>query len=231
MERGTSFFKREQSISGIRWSPQIDRLLRKWRLQIHIRRDRCAVTARRYRAIFYAICLVSTILTGVISASNITIFGISNQESCITVTWWNLFMGIIGIIATVATALLSTFDLSRLSESYRLAASKYSGLARDIDSILSIPVEMRKDPLEVLQHVRSRYDDAVETSPDIVQDIEDELGQNIKAVPPPAPSVIETPDRVVDINDLSNLNKILTVREEDSDDFDLDEEMYTDVRI
>ncbi len=140
-------------------------------------------------------------------------------------------MGIIGIIATVATALLSTFDLSRLSESYRLAASKYSGLARDIDSILSIPVEMRKDPLEVLQHVRSRYDDAVETSPDIVQDIEDELGQNIKAVPPPAPSVIETPDRVVDINDLSNLNKILTVREEDSDDFDLDEEMYTDVRI
>lgn len=210
-----SFFKREDS-QGITWSPDIDRLLRKWRRQIHLRRDRCAVVASRYRIAYYGIYLLATLIMGITSAANITIFGLTDQDTCITAPWWNLFIGIMGVVAALCTAIIGTFNFSSLSERYREASSKYSGIARAIDTTLATPIVFRGNPIDILDSIRSTYDKVVETSPDIIQDDEDELHHTIQAIPPPAPML----GSVEDSNDIGSLENVL------KDKFDLDDEIY-----
>lgn len=182
------------------WSVSIERLLRKWKEQVLLRKVRYAILARRYEMLNYIIGIPSALCA---TASSTGIFytfqTMESGEECNDPAWVLLVTGILGIVGVVLVTLSTFMNFQKSAEMYKTAGSAYERLYRHIDSVLMIPVSLRGEPIGIIKDIREAFDDISAQSPLLSGD-EITCGLYTPLVAkPPAPSVQFSGDS--DIND------------------------------
>lgn len=156
----------------VRWTSDLDRLLRRWKEQVRARQMRHRQLSNRYSILHYAIGLPFTIIQAIVATGNFfQAFNLNDSSMCSnSAQWLLLVMGIFGAISTILSAVFMFMNFQSRSEDHSTASSNYEKLYRYIDSVLSMPIHLRGDPIEVIKDIRSVYDDVATNSPVLSND-------------------------------------------------------------
>lgn len=155
------------------WTPEIEKLLRKWRRQVNERYIEHRELERKYSKRFYLLGIPTSVLGTVVATGVIVTFQNCNActpteaADCARDQWIRLVMGIIQIISVVFAAISLFMDYGGASGDNKNSAVAYAGLVRRIDTILGSPVSSRDDPIHTLNDIRSQFDDISKNSPTI----------------------------------------------------------------
>lgn len=207
------------------WTPELDKLLRKWKKQIGKKEQGHTELSRKYGQRHYIFGLPSTLLSGIVSAGSFSTFeNCDSNKDCATTEYVRLTFGILALVATTLTILQTFMNFQERSSDHKKAADNYAELYRDIDSLLILPVAVRGDPVSTLQGLRSRYDDIARRAPTLPKKYDDiDLTYEVATPIPRAPKA----NHIV-LNPPSHLHKsgiqpIEAMLEEDLDKSDTTE--------
>lgn len=163
------------------WTPELDKLLRRWKRQIDARRKGHMKLSQQYDKRHYLLGVPATALTTVTTTGTLTTFQDCSSNStgsfwCTSAEWIRLAIGIIGIIAVVLTGILTFMNFQKTSQDHKKAADQYESLSGTIDSILSIPRVLRGNPVDRLKLIRDQYDGILKEAPTLAEKYKTELG-------------------------------------------------------
>lgn len=188
------------------WTPELDKLLRKWKKNVAKRQKGHADLSRTYSKRHYIFGTPAVILSAIISAGIFSTFrNCSNcedpsQDKCWIDQWIRIIVGCISLVAVSLTAFVTFMNYQQASEEHKTASEKYGALYRDLDSMLLIPGPVRGDPVGTLQTIRRQYEDITVASPNLPSkyniDLSYEVSDTIKKNPP------KPEDIQIDINDI-----------------------------
>lgn len=160
------------------WTPEIEKLLRRWRKQVNVRSAEHKEAEKKYSRRYYLLGGPATVLSTVVASGILTTFKNCNicvaecnpaaTSACASDEYVRITMGILGVISLALTALALFFNYGEASNENKSAANDYEKLVRKIDSILETPVSARGDPIAALQEIRSIFDDISKNSPSSV---------------------------------------------------------------
>ena len=170
------------------WTNDLDDLFRRWQKQLFTRQIGHTKAERRYNKIYYILGIPTTILTSVVStgilatfrncdtcSSNASNSTTTDSSLCANDEWIRLFIGLVGLIATVLTACMTYLDAGGQREKHKNAVDSYSGLSRQIDATLRTSSILRGDPLATINEVQTKFDGIVKDSPSISSEYKVEL--------------------------------------------------------
>jgi len=159
------------------WTPDIEKLLRRWRKQINNRHFEHKEAERKYTKFYYLLGVPTTILSTIVSSGVLTTFqncnlcteqcSIDASTLCASDEYIRLAMGIIGIISVVLTAVMIFLNYGAASVDNKNASADYGELVREIDSIVETPILARTDPIVSLHQIRTKFDDIAKNSPSL----------------------------------------------------------------
>jgi hypothetical protein len=163
------------------WTSEVEKLLRKWRLQISKRERGHSESNRKYHRLHYIFGIPTTV---VVALSSIGIFATfrncdacedQSQEKCAADVYIRIASGVVCVIAMILSSLMTFMNYSSSASEHKEASSEYGSLGRYIDSLVLIPPPLRGDPQVVLQNIRSQYDTNVRRYPSLDRKYEVEL--------------------------------------------------------
>lgn len=153
------------------WAPELNKLLRKWKKQIEMKRKGHYNIARKLANRHYILGVPATILTTITSTGILSTFRNcsegDNDMVCEMDQYIRLTIGIVGLIDIALTGVMTFMNYQEAANSHKDAADNYESLYGSIESLLIIPSNVRGDPVEVLKEIRSKYDDLVRKSPNL----------------------------------------------------------------
>ena len=146
------------------WTPELNKLLRKWKKQIGKREQGHLDMSRINNRKHYIFGGPATILTFLTSGGVLSTFKeCDNSEDCEDEEWIRLAMGIIALVGGLLTTFQTFMNYQQESEKHKTAADEYGVLFRDIDSLLILPnatrgillrhLNLSKINMEILQDV------------------------------------------------------------------------------
>lgn len=182
------------------WTPELDKLLRKWKRQIDTRRKAHYEIARVLQRRHYMIGLPATVITTITTtgifatfqspissstpATNAPTFNVTtNTTTPVSVSssqigydqWVRLGIGILAVGGLTLTGILTFMNYQADAETHKTAADSYDSLYGTIESLLVIPGIVRGDPVTVLQNIRTQYDEIVKKCPNLPKEHQSEL--------------------------------------------------------
>ena len=165
------------------WTPDLDKLLRRWKKQLLERRMAHADYARSQSNKHYLFGVPSVFVTAVTSSSVITVSQLCPEPmnttgynaKCEVSNWLLLALGGIGIFSSALVGVMTFLNFQEGSQANKTAADNYESLMNDVDSILVLPVMLRGDPATTLKNVRYQYDEIVKKAPSLPSKYEDTL--------------------------------------------------------
>nr|QBK86017.1 MAG: uncharacterized protein LCMAC101_06120 [Marseillevirus LCMAC101] len=206
------------------WTPDLDKLLRKWKTQVGKKERGHRELARKYTRRHYMFGLPAVILATLITAGAFATFQECGEcddrqsTQCKAEVWVRLTIGILGIISIGLTSSVTFVNYQQIAEDHKSAADMFGERFRQIDSLLLIPGPFRGDPITVLQNIRSQYDNDVRNAPVLPKKYDYELTYNVIPHKPPSPgqvNIVIDPERKR--RETAILGKLLTDEEESSD--------------
>ena len=181
------------------WTPELDKLLRRWKKQIGNRQKGHSDLSRTYNLRHYLFGVPTIILSAIISSGIFATFENCStcdnqyQAKCIITVIIRIIIGLLQIIVVALSAFNTFMDYSDASADHKMAADKYGSLYRDLDSLLLIPGPLRGDPVTVLNEIRRRYDDMVIDAPNLPSkyniDLTYDVSNTVVAKPPKPDSI------------------------------------------
>jgi len=208
------------------WTPDLDKLLRKWKKQVGKKERGHRELARKYNRRHYMFGLPAVVLSTLITAGAFATFQecgeCDDQQSsqCQVEVWVRLAIGILGIISIGLTSSVTFLNYQQTAEDHKSAADMFGERFREIDSMLQIPGPLRGDPISTLQNIRSQYDNDVRNAPVLPKNYDLELTYDVIAPTPPTPGQVNVViDREQKRKDTIALEKLLEdgdVKEEES---------------
>ena len=189
------------------WTPELDKLLRRWKKQLGKREKGHLDLARKYNRRHYIFGIPATVLSALIATGILATF--ENCDSCDDGSapeceadqWIRLAIGILGLLSAGLTAFQTFMNYQQESEKHKSAADDYGSMFRVIDTMLLVPGPVRGDPVSTLQNLRSQYDDLVRRSPTLPKKYDAELTyevirpDKIRLPTPPRPDDIRLSSR------------------------------------
>lgn len=182
------------------WTPELDKLLRKWKQQVNKRYIGHLYFARKFKALHYTLGVPSIILGSIISSGILATF--QNCDSCDDLKsakcqaeqWIRFSIGILGVFATILATLLTFLDFQGRSENHKTAADDFGNLNRDLEAVLMIPGHIRGDPVATLNDYRIKYSELCRRSPTLSKEYDGELtyktvAMNVPFSPPKRPNL------------------------------------------
>lgn len=190
------------------WTPELDKLLRRWKRQIDARRKGHIKLSQQYDKRHYLLGVPATVLTTITTTGTLTTFQDCSSNStgsfwCTSAEWIRLAIGIIGIIAVVLTGILTFMNFQKTSQDHKKAADQYESLSGTIDSILSIPRVLRGNPVDRLKLIRDQYDGILKEAPTLAEKYKTELGFEVVGSRNPNNKVINISNGKLDPNDVN----------------------------
>lgn len=172
------------------WTPEIEKLFRRWKRQINLRREGHQHQERTYNKRYYYLgvpanifgtivasgvlstfknCDVctspttSTILTTIVTTTALSTT--SPAASCANDEIIRLVMGIIAVFSLCLTILMVFMDYGGGRQANKDSGDNCDGLSRKIEGMLNTPISRRGDPIEFLHEIRNEFDDIRKNSP------------------------------------------------------------------
>lgn len=182
----------EEQLSIVRsklWTPEIDKLLRKWKRQVDHRRRGHSSSSSYYSKLHLLFGLPATCLTVFISTGVLATF--QNDCTCTNTStvlgaaseWIRLALALIGLLSAILMGVMTFMNFQESSQEHKVAADSYESLYSNIDSILSIPKTLRGDPVESLKNIRETYDKIMKESPLLPEKYKYDLGYEVAGQP------------------------------------------------
>lgn len=201
------------------WTPELDKLLRKWKKQIVFQEKGHFSQSRKYNRRHYifgvpAAVIGSVVATGILSTfQNCDSCGGDISVMCIIGQWFRLVLGILSYFSAALIAFQTFMDYESKAKEHKIASNDFSSLQREIDSILLIPGPYRGSPTIVLQGIRRSFDELMRHSPSLPKKYSTDLTYRVKKwksiARPPRPDEIR--DRYTDVKErIFPLQKILS---------------------
>lgn len=168
------------------WTPELDKLLRKWTKQITLREKGHQSESRKYSRRHYifgipATLIGATVATGILSTfRNCDDCDDLSSPKCQIDVWIRLAAGLVALVSAALTAFQTFMNYQAEAKNHKDAADEYSALRREINSTLLIPGPYRGDPPTVLSGFRRNYDDLIRNSPSIPKKFEEDLTYKVK---------------------------------------------------
>jgi len=199
------------------WTPDIEKLLRRWRKQINTRHFEHKEAERKYTRLYYLLGVPTAILTTVVSSGILTTFQNCNvcteqcspdaSSLCASDEYIRLAMGILGVVSLVLTSVMIFLNYGASGVDNKNASDDYGELVREIDTIVETPIISRPDPIISLHQMRTKFDDIAKKSPSINSNISLEY-RTLKTA---KPSIIGMPHNTykTKMPDASSLARIL----------------------
>lgn len=207
------------------WTPDIEKLLRRWRRQINLLHREHKLLEYKYNKRYYIIGVPASIASTVVASGILTTFKNCNEctagcipaatSPCANDEWVRFAMGIIGIIAIILTCLSVFLNYGKASSDEKGTADDLGILARELDAMLETPISARGDPISFLQGIRTKFDDITKKSPISstisleYRTIKEEKKKMSVAGGPPSPDQVYIGGKRRKIPDASSLAKIL----------------------
>jgi hypothetical protein len=164
------------------WTPDLDKLLRKWKKQAGVREKGHVHQSRKFSRRHYIFGIPGILLSAMFATGNFSTFRDCDNDSeviCEIIQWLRFLFGIMAAISAGLSAFQTFMNYYASAEEHKKAGEGYNSLSRKIDSVISIPSVQRQDPKKTLQEIRSRYDKLIKKSPTIPKKYEDD-GLNYK---------------------------------------------------
>lgn len=191
----------EQRLRAKLWTPECDKLLRRWKKQVATRQRIHNDMARKYKQRHYYLGIPGIILGMIVASGTFSTF--SNCDTCTNNStsfisceaneWVRLAMGIIGVISSIDAGLMTFLDYQSQAEDHKSASDEYDSMYRQLDTILLLPGYARGDVVCTLQSLRSQYDSIAKRSPTLPKKYDIELTYEVaksQGPPPPPPNFI-----------------------------------------
>ncbi len=207
------------------WTPELDKLLRKWKSQIGTRQVGHALQSRKFsrRHLFIGVpatLLAAIVSTGVLSTfRNCTDCDDLKSAKCEADQWIRLAMGLLAVLSTALAGLQTFLNYQEAAEQHKNAASDFENLHRVLETLLQVPGSVRGDPVSTLHNLRDQYTALVRGAPQLPKKYSVDLNYNFVRNPqgqgpkPPQPTQIYIGSQRLSGSAISPLKKIL---EEDS---------------
>lgn len=159
------------------WTPDLDKLLRKWNKLISIRIQGHKEIERKHTKYHYMIGIPSTVISAIVAFASFSTFEDCKDEdkSCDKDQWIRLAIAIVSAISIVLNSLMTFLNYAESANNHKTAADDYNSLSGSIQNTLIIPGPIRGDPVITLQTIRSKYDDIVKKSPSLSSEHDREL--------------------------------------------------------
>lgn len=206
------------------WTPELDKLLRKWKKQLGKREAGHLNLARKYERRHYMFGIPATVLIAIVTCGILATFQSCDpcekqpSAKCRADQWIRLVIGIIGLISVALTAFVTFINYQESAEKHKTAADDFGSMFRAIDTMLLVPGPVRGDPIATLQTLRSQYDDLVRRSPTLPKKYDADLTYEligrgkINLPKPPTPDDINLSGRsptmsrqtIIDLKSLMN---------------------------
>ncbi len=185
------------------WTPALEKLLRRWKRQINLRREGHKLAERSYSKKYYFLGVPATVCSTVVASGILSTFKNCDEVgslltttsgsvtttpigvpviSCASNEWIRLVMGILAIISLILSALMIFMDYGGAREANKQATDSCDELSRDIEGVLNTPISRRGDPVEKLHYFRNKFDDIKKSSPSIPAKYEVSLEYHAVAV-------------------------------------------------
>lgn len=168
------------------WTPELDKLLRKWKGQISIRKQGHMKLALQHTRKHYWIGVPTTMLGTLMTAGILTTFRNCNDcelnqpsQRCATDEVIRLVIGGLGVISTALATAQTFMNYQVRGEQHKGAADSYESLYRVIDTLLLVPIAVRGDPIGTLQTIRSQYDDIGKSNPPLPEEYNIDLSYTV----------------------------------------------------
>lgn len=194
------------------WTPEIEKLLRRWRRQINLRHAEHKIAEHKYSRRYYLLGVPASILSTIVASGVLTTFKNCNEctvgcipaatSQCASDEWVRLVMGLVGVAAIVFTCMSLFMNYGDASSNSKNASDNFEDLTREIDSILDTPVSARGDPIATLQSIRAKFDDVSKKSPSISSEmyleyrtLKEEKRKSGTGLTPPSPNQVTFGER------------------------------------
>jgi len=152
------------------WSPECEELLADWSEISSCYNWLHSFSQRKYRAKYHALQIPIIVLSTLTGVSSFATEGyIPDQFK----QGFTAGIGSLNILAGILGTLLSFLRYSEIYESHRIASLGWAKLSRNIEIELSLHDQKRKACRDFLKIARAEYDNLLESSPIIDQDIID----------------------------------------------------------
>lgn len=153
------------------WTPELDKLLRKWKNQVGKRErghlDQNRKFSRRHYILGGPAIILSTIVSVGIFATfrNCAECDDQGAPECVVDEAIRIASGVVGLISMALTAFLTFMNYADTAADHKTAADDFGSMFRNLDTMLLVPPPVRGDPQSTLQSIRNQYDDLVRRSP------------------------------------------------------------------
>ena len=200
------------------WTPELDKLLRRWKKQIGKREKGHASLERKYRKRHYMFGVPATIISSISGTGIFATFRNcveSTTQYCEQDQVVRLLVGCITVVNMALVGFQTFRNYQGDAEQHKSSSDDYGALYRMIDTTLLLPGSHRGDPIEALQTIRSQYDELVKKAPLLPKEFDVDLAYNVidpsKLPTPPGPDQINLRvDNVLPRQTLDGLRKIIS---------------------
>jgi hypothetical protein len=199
------------------WTPELDKLLRKWKLQIGKRERGHLELTRKFTRRHYTLGGPAIVLSTIVSVGIFSTFRNCNEcddqknSNCDADQWIRLASGIVGLFSMGLTAFLIFMNYADIAADHKSAADEFGSMFRSLDTMLIVPPPVRGDPQSTLQNIRNQYDDLIRRSPALPSKYDAKLGfetiEKTKLPKPPSPEQIHS---VINIHTTKDLEKLIS---------------------
>ncbi|MGH9875843.1 MAG: SLATT domain-containing protein [Pyrinomonadaceae bacterium] len=142
-----------------------EELLRGWLLHAHKGRDRHDLAARRNDTYRYWLGVPAIILSAVAGTS--VFASLQTQvDSALKIV-----VGLVSITSAVLASLQTFYNFASQAESHRMAGVKYKTIIRELEQVLTQPLEQLPDKADYLDDLRKRLDELEEEAPVVPEGI------------------------------------------------------------
>jgi hypothetical protein len=142
-----------------------EELLRGWLLHAHKGRDRHDLAARRNDSYRYWLGVPTIILSAVVGTS---VFASLQTQ---VATPLRIALGLVSIASAVLASLQTFYGFASSAESHRVAGVKYKIIVRELEQILTQPLEQLPDKADFFNDLRKRLDDLELAAPVVPEGI------------------------------------------------------------
>lgn len=200
------------------WTPELDKLLRRWKKQLGKREKGHLDLARKYSRRHYFFGVPATVLSALIATGILSTFRNCDDtddltsSKCSTDQWIRFVIGIVGLIGAGLSAFQTFMNYQGESENHKSAADEYGSMYRILDTMLLVPGPVRGDPISTLQNLRSQYDDLVRRSPTLPKKYDVELTYEViqpKKIRAPPPEQIQISSPAEGDGGMDDLKKMM----------------------
>ena len=147
------------------WTPEVEGLLGDWRNRVYAAQSAHYGAADLFRLLNYVVGVPAVIFSSLVGT---TLFaGLEGDGATTTTTTTMVLVASASILAAILTGLQTFLRFAERAAHHATAGDWYSAIRRDIEQLLSLPVEIRGMPKECLDRIRKEMNRVSQDSPEL----------------------------------------------------------------